>query len=520
MKQIVYWCWLLLAVQVLPAASAADCLVVCPDQFRTAIKPWVDYRQRQGISVRLVDSAADAATVKRSLLAASLSERTQFVVLVGDCRLTAAEQADPSLEVPTFYRATGPAAKYGSTATLPSDASYTDLNGDGVPQVAVGRMPVDTADQLTNWIDRIIAYETSENFDRWRDRVQITAGIGGFGMLADAAIESATRSVLTSTLPDAVSLAVTYASPRSPFNPGAIDFFPATLRRYREGGAFWVYMGHGNITALDRVPGPNGTRRPVLTCEDLDLLEVAPGSAPIGLLLACYTGAFDASVDCLAEQMVQCPGGPIAVLASSRVSMPYGNALIAQGLIHACYQQRVERLGTAWLIAQQEVAEDGRQNAELAQRRRLVDLLATALSPDAEQLPAERVEHIHLYNLLGDPTLRLQHPQAIVLDVPSGLSRGEKLVVRGVAPHGGKLTVSLCHFPGSVPTSPGLSPSERYEQANCVDVLQTEIEDHAGGNFELALVPPAGLSGRFRVVARVQGTGGWSTGAATLLLRP
>jgi hypothetical protein len=517
---------LLLTVALLTAAAAAapandaDCLVVCPTEFRGALQGWLDHRRGEGLRVAVVDSGPTPEAVRAELERGGLGATTRFIVLVGDCRLSESAEADPRRDVPTQYRRPGPSANFGTTETLAGDAPYGDLDGDGVPEVAVGRLPVDTPAELRDWVEKIRAYESSLDFGPWRDRVQITAGVGGFGFLADKAIESATRSILTSTLPAAVRLAVTYASPTSPFYPGALDFFPATLRRYREGGMFWVYMGHGRVTELDRVPGPGGSRRPVLSEADLPLLERPAESAPIAVLLACYTGAFDARVDCLAERMVKAPGGPIAVLAGSRVTMPYGNAIAAQGLIHAVYQQRCPRLGSAWLAAQRELATEPQRGTPLARRRQLVDLLARALSPDAEALPEERIEHIHLYNLLGDPTLKLRHPSSFPLQVPSGVAQGEPIAIRGTAPHAGRLTVSLCHLPGSVPIDQRLSQSERYEQANCLDITQAEIPAHDGGAFVLEVTPPAELLGRVRVMVRVEGEAGWARAAAPLLIRP
>ncbi|WP_164102450.1 C25 family cysteine peptidase [Candidatus Laterigemmans baculatus] len=506
-----------------PAAAtgdaAADCFVVCPPLFRQSLAPWIEHRTRDGLNIKVLASGATAAEVLQNLREAGLGPEAKYVVLVGDCRIVAADHADASREVPTHYRLPGPSARYGTTPTLAGDAPYGDLDGDGIPEIAVGRLPVRTPEQLSGLVERVIRYEQSSDFGPWRDTVQLTAGTGGFGMLADAAIESATRAVLTSSLPASVRTAITYAAPASPFNPGSRDFFPSVLRRYREGGLFWVYMGHGNVTELDRVPGPNGPR-PVLDSEDVELLERPAEGAPIALMLACYTGAFDASEDALAERMLLAEGGPIAVLAGSRVTMPYGNAIAAQGLIQAVYHERLERLGDAWLYAQRELASEAAEVEGLAERRRLLDLLAGMLSPSADALSPERREHVHLYNLLGDPALRLRHPGELSVSAPRGIAPGETLTVRGVAPHRGKLTVSICPLPGGGPIDAEAPRVERYEQANCLQVAETEITSQAAGPFEVAFVVPPSASGPMRIVARLEGGDGWSVGSAPLLVRP
>jgi hypothetical protein len=501
-------------------ANEAPFLVVCPPKLRPAMAAWELHRSSQGLKITWVDSAPTAPEVVAKLNESGRGPQTPFILLVGDCRIAAANQADPTCEVPTHYRPPGPTAAFGTTPSLPGDAPYGDLDGDGVPEIAVGRIPTTDPALLENLCERIIAYENSDDFGPWRDTVQITAGVGGFGMLADAAIESATRAILTSALPPQVQIRVTYASPNSPFNPGPDDFFPTVLNRYREGGLFWVYLGHGQVTELDHVPGPGGSVRSVLCKDDVHLLERPANGAPIALLFACYTGAFDASTDSLAEKMLFAPGGPIAVLAGSRVTMPYGNAIASQGLIDACYSSRANHLGLTWLNAQHELAATAESHPAIAEKRRVLDMVAATISPNAAQLPEERLEHIHLYNLLGDPSLHLKHAKAIELQVPRGVAPGKELLVSGNAPNAGVLHLYICYPPGATPSNQQLSPVERYAHANCVELATSQLSLDAPGPFETTISIPPDASGPVRVVARMECRDGWCNGAATVLVRP
>lgn len=501
-------------------ANETSFLVVCPPKLRPSMAAWELHRISQGLKIGWVDSAPTASEVLAKLNQSGRGQQTPFILLVGDCRIAAANQADPSCEVPTHYRSPGPTAAFGTTPSLPGDAPYGDLDGDGVPEIAVGRIPTTDPAALENLCQRIIAYETSNDFGPWRDTVQITAGVGGFGLLADAAIESATRAILTSALPPQVQLRVTYASPNSPFNPGPDDFFPTVLNRYREGGLFWVYLGHGQVTELDHVPGPGGSVRAVLCKDDVHLLERPANGAPIALMFACYTGAFDANTDSLAEKMLFAPGGPIAVLAGSRVTMPYGNAIAAQGLIDACYSSQANHLGLTWLNAQRELAATAESHPAIADKRRMLDMVATTISPNAAQLPEERLEHIHLYNLLGDPSLQLKHPKAIDLQVPRGVAPGTELLVKGNAPNAGVLRLFICYPPGGATADQQLSPVERYARANCVELTSSQLSIDTPGLFETTITIPPHASGLVRVVARMECQDGWCNGAAAVLVRP
>ena len=49
--------------------------------------------------------------------------------------------------------------------------------------------------------------------------------------------------------------------------------------------------------------------------------------------------------------------------------------------------------------------------------RMLLDGVAAMMSPNKEQLEEERREHLHIFNLLGDPMLRLVYPDEIALEI-------------------------------------------------------------------------------------------------------
>jgi hypothetical protein len=161
---------------------------------------------------------------------------------------------------------------------------------------------------------------------------------------------------------------------------------------------------------------------------------------PIALFLSCYTGAFDGPQDCLAAEMLRAPGGPVAVVAGSRVTMPYGMTLLATNLIDEIFRKRCPTLGEAVLHAKQNLL---REPPAGDQQRAMLDTIARAVSPNAKQLAAERAEHVLLYNLIGDPLLRLRHPRPIKLEVPAKIKPGGTLEVTGTCPVAGRARLEL-----------------------------------------------------------------------------
>ncbi|MCH1494350.1 MAG: C25 family cysteine peptidase, partial [Rubripirellula sp.] len=492
-----------------PTQSSGQVVVVCGESFREAVSSWIDFRLHQGMLVEVISPKADAASTKEAVRDAftRLSsagadagfEKTlsptpagrvvdpagrvlglspkRYLLLVGDTPVIGT-RCDVKNQVPTFYVPSKVTEKWGSTPTLPTDFPYADLDGGGGPEIAVGRLPVDNASQFTRWLERLKQREGSSDFGPWRTEVQLVGGVGGFGFVADRAIEAVARTVVTGVLPSAVRTHVLYGSPGHRFYPSTDTFTQAVVSQFSQGCRFWVYAGHGQVTALDRVP-PGRDGIPVLDRASVQRLKCEAGQSPVALLLACYTAATDAAEDSLAESLLLAPGGPVAVIGGSRVTMPYGNAALAVELIHAIYGEEHHSLGDQWLSTQRsllqsarfagndsaqgsdaqgsdaqgsdaqgsntandDVSRDGTSLGDEAKAaatngerpvedrvldqsaRVMIDGLASLLSPPGFSLLEERIEHVQLYGLLGDPTQRMIQPEALMISVPAGIDAG------------------------------------------------------------------------------------------------
>lgn len=494
-------------------SRSGEAIVVCPSQFREAIQPWVQFRESQGLTIRMVESAVSAATLTTNIRAKS-SEETVAVVLVGDAPAIGTS-ADPRRHVPMHYVATTVSAKFGSTRSLPTDLPYGDLDGDGRIDVAIGRLPIDSPEQLQQLIGRIEAYESSPDYSSWRSQVQLVGGVGGFGILADSAIETVTRTIVTGSLPGGVRTSIDYGSPGHLFYPRK-RFREAIVDRYNLGCRFWVYAGHGQVEALDRVPpGPTGI--PVLDNQSLDALNAPTERSPIALLLCCYTGAIDARVDSFGERMLKQDGGPIAVIAGTRVTMPYGNCSFTLGLIESIYGNDrtppARRLGDAWRWAMHRLQEPDAEDA--SQMQVLVNTVAALISPAGTDLVEERREHTRLYTLLGDPLLRLRPPKPVQVNAAVGFDFGAPVAVTVKSPIDGVCTLTLDRALGQVdkqaprgtdPNKTSIVNATRTLQAGCPEEFILDLPDnHTGGLL-------------FRV--HVAGVEDWAVGSAQTNVRP
>lgn len=571
--------WLRLAGAIVLASassmsSAADVVVVCPDHFRDALQPWCQLRSGEGLTLAFCRPARTADGTQ-TRVRESADASTRYVVLVGDAppftprpardsgsNVAVSRESEGGDRIPLFYLPSKVTGRFGSTPTYPSDLPYGDFDNDGVIDAAVGRMPVTTPGQLAALVERIVAYESSHDFGSWRRSFQLTAGVGGFGMVVDGAIESVTRTVLTSVLPADAKPQIAYASPGHAFCPPGGSFRDAVWGRYENGARFWVYAGHGSIDQLNFLtrsatdaaaltqpaaamasPAEGRTTsdgrwqvESLLDNQTVTRLIAPRGRSPIAIVLACYAGAYDAPGDCLAERMLLTSGGPITVIAASRLTMPYGNARFGLGLLEAAYldvgaADAPARLGDAMrsAIKRMQVDEAG------STTQLMVDGLAGLISPAGIDLADERREHAGLYQLLGDPTLNLQSPQPLAMAVnsptsgtaqptgstPSGpdtlLSGPEPsprptVCVSVTSPIAGTLTVCVDRPLTAVSHADVVVTAPDDPHGCTLGQVTIPVESNIAGMATVTL--PADWVGPVVVRGFVQGRDGWASGAA------
>jgi hypothetical protein len=254
---------------------------------------------------------------------------------------------------------------------FPSDNALGDVDGDGLPEIAVGRLPVLTAAELDAYTSKLAAYEGSAG----------AAWNGNALFLADATDRG------TDFAADSAQVATQLAAG---YSVALLDLDSVSLANARSllfsdlagGVAFVDYLGHGALDRLSSgglltdadVPSlTNGERLPVLTAMTCTINRFAvPGVPALGELLV-KSGA----------------GGAGAVWGPSALS-DHGNArLLATRFYHATDDRLGDRLHRA-----------------IAEYR--------TLGGDPTLPP--------VYVLLGDPALLLKTPVPPALN-PAG--RGE-----------------------------------------------------------------------------------------------
>jgi hypothetical protein len=373
---------------------------------------------------------------------------------------------------------------------------------------------------LAQIVGKIIRYEQSAT-GLWKRRVNLVAGVGGFGMLADAVLEGVTRSFISGGIPEGYRTSMTYASWRSPYCPDPRAFRQQTIERINEGCLCWVYIGHGHRHGLDWVRVPLGAA-PILNIDDVNQVSCKQGP-PIAVFLSCYGAAFDGPNDCLAERLLAQPAGPVAAIGGSRVTMPYGMAVLSQGLMRQMFRERSATVGEVLMLAKRQALAPETDQAQ----RPWLDALARALSPNANDLDDERLEHVQMFHLLGDPLTRIDHAREVEIDVPRSARPGETLVVRCRSEVTGKGTVELACRRGRLSFTPErrtqfdgshegmLALTDVYRRAND-DCWASQTCETTDREFEATLEIPPDARGPCSIRVFVQGATTYAIGAAVL----
>lgn len=145
------------------ASGQTDYLMIAHPTLISALQPLVSYHQNRGLNVRVVDVTQiyaqyshyvpEAQAIQDYLDQVVPSSGADYVLLVGGDTYDYKNYlgtGSVSL-VPTQYGETDEVVRYA-----PLDGWYADANRDGVPEVALGRLPVRTNAELSAIVSKIV----------------------------------------------------------------------------------------------------------------------------------------------------------------------------------------------------------------------------------------------------------------------------------------------------------------------------------------------------------------------------
>lgn len=375
--------------------QGADYVVIAPPSLQAGLAPLVNQRLSQGLKVAVFDVEAIYDTygqgrldpgaiynfLSHALQSDAWSTKPLYVLLVGDGSFDPKNYLGhnaPTLIPPNLAKVD---PWWGDTAT--DNRLATLIGNDTLPDVLIGRLPVNTLAQLQTVINKIIQYETQPAGDLWgANQLYVTdnpaRGDGDFFFASDLTYNR---------------LPLSYGGARyyycDPKNEGAgIDceslskqphIFTQTsnlrsqlLSKWNNGAGFVTFYGHSSWQqwAVENLFG----------LEYLGQLT-NQNRLPIVTQMTCFTASFHRPEEStLDESLLRLPnGGAVAVWGATGLGVGTGHDTLQAGFYNALMASSESTLGAATVAGKLNLAGSGFN----------LDLLDT-------------------FTLIGDPALQLR----------------------------------------------------------------------------------------------------------------
>jgi len=321
----------------------ADYLVICPYNFRQQVYRLLALRYSQGLSVAVVPlpdlynefsyGMADAAAIKQLIGYAFHHWKSppKYVLLAGNGTYDPRhnEAASTVLDLVPVHLGPG----YSLWTSL--DGWYAAVSGsDNVPDIALGRIPVQTVSQLKTVVDKVIAFESvpSNHYSR------TSALLASDESEPALDFRAASERVRLNDLPASFWVSTAYQP-----EPGVDSNF--IISEINNGMYLVNYFGHGSV--LDWASSPT-----LFSVANISSLNNT--NYPIISMLTCENGAFQGTLAanrCMADAFLESTHGASACMAASGLSTLIGSENLSHGFYGAMFRDRKKRIGDTLLPA-------------------------------------------------------------------------------------------------------------------------------------------------------------------------
>ena len=343
-------------------------------------------------------------------------------------------------------------------------------------------------------VQKTLAYERDDKPGEWRHRLTVLAGVPAYNPFVDRLVERMAFARFDRLNASWTGRAV-YSNQQSCFCVPDGQLQSQAVKYVRDGQAWTLYLGHSNME------GMWGGGAHYLDRADWAKLKIARGSG-VFATFGCYGCQLEGERgEGYGVAAMRNPDGPAAVIGSHGICFAAMVQLATDGLVESTFAGKSpERLGATWLAIKRGVA-----------KGKIDDLtfgLLDAVDGDGDIPQAtQRLEHLEMFTLLGDPALKLAAtPADLALKTDDEAKPGAAITIHGTAParlNGGRVRVVVERPVSSRPNDLEPLPKERgperdrammrnHERANrfAVAAAEATVRD---GRFEVKLDLPTEL---------------------------
>lgn len=438
--------------------NAADYIVISYGGFMNNIIPLANFRQGQGMRVKVVDvqdvydefgdGLPDPQPIHDFLAFAYANWKApapSFVLLVGDGHYDPKGYCIPPAScnfvvtapdtefIPPYMLMVDPQGQ-GETD---SDNRLVAFNSNNtLPDMAIGRLPADSTADVNAMVAKILNYEQNPPAGNWQTKVTFVAdqpdpSAGNFWQQSDLVALNPTYMPSQYTANRIYYPNPPYSDPTSAHQAVVDAINNGTLIANFTGHAFYPYW----------------TNVGLLTSEDIPLLTNG-GKTPVMVEMTCLTGySVIPNFPSLAEvNLRRAGGGAVASWSATGEGISTGHYLMDEGFFNAVMQQGVYQLGPATIL--------GKANLWANSGGAFHDLIDTfqLFGDPATRLLAAHTDVAISKSVSSTGPLVNGSPITFTLTfLNNGAGRAEKVVITDILPSG---IISPSYNSSGVPITP------------------------------------------------------------------
>lgn len=345
----------------------ADYIVIAPIAMRSGAQALASLRQSGGMRTTVVDlekiydefsNGSTTPYAIRSYIASAMqqSQRPRYIVLAGT----------GTLDYRGIQQAPGPVPPMmvkTADGLFASDSKIADINSNGIPDLAIGRIPVSTNAELLAYVDKLRNHAASAVDDPIVFAADANDGGTNFGRASDESMQPVSPRPKERFLIDEI---------------GAQSTRDGVIAAWTGGTPLVNWVGHGGFDQL----AASG----IITAGDAPALTTT-GRLPVLVAMTCTINRFEVGglADPLGSALTrQANGGALAVWSATGLSNHENARILQRTFIQLAATKPELRLG---------------------------DLIVQTLA-------AHPSETAGIYVLLGDPAIALELPKEITNGPP------------------------------------------------------------------------------------------------------